>query len=355
MNSSGRRDQPPCERPALYSDTFPGFEVTRFVFGWFCRFRRAARDGENRMKQSEVAIFASFHVRSAVLVYLLLMNGLLAQGSQQSIIEDVAPEDVKKFIDPTVMNDVLEYRFQANFLPQQARLYSHRPYIGYSLNYWSAVWAEVPFVDFSIPDSKAPSGIGDTLIGWGFVPYKDLTQKLTGAAFWMEALAPTGSAEKATGFGTWVLAPGGGIALNPTDRFPIYIWGRYLHSLRPLGGEMANSEEADLVRSIELNFETVQIFPKGFFVAALPSFTFDLNEDFNVFSLGAGVGRALNRRLLVTGGYVHYVAGERTFNQALVVGLSFIWGDEKVKPEVGKTLKSAAVGPTAGGGALPFE
>jgi hypothetical protein len=286
---------------------------------------------------------ASFPSLIVVLASVLSLTGLLAQGSQSSIIEDVSPEDVKKFIDPTVMNDVLEYRFQANFLPQDIKLFSHRPYIGYSLNYWSAVWAEVPFLDFSIPNTDAPSGVGDILVGGGVVPYKDLSKRLTGAAFWFEALAPTGSTEKATGFGTWVLAPGGGIALNPTDSFPIYIWGRYLHSLKPLGGELANPEEPDLVRSIELNFETLHIFPKGFFVAALPSFTFDLNEDFNVFSLGAGVGRALNRRLLVTGGYVRYVAGDRTFNQALVVGVSFIWGDEKVKPEVGKTLKAAAV------------
>jgi hypothetical protein len=294
-------------------------------------------------------------VGSIVLAAFLSVTGLFAQGSQQSLIEDVAPEDVKKFIDPTVMNDVLEYRFQANFLPQDIKLFSHRPYIGYSLNYWSAVWGEVPFLDFSIPNTDAPSGVGDILFRGGVVPYKDLSKRLTGVAFWFEALAPSGSAEKGTGFGTWVLAPAGGIALNPTERFPIYISGRYLHSLKPLGGELANSEKPDLVRSIELNFETLHIFPKGFFVAALPSFTFDLNKDFNVFSLGVGMGRALNRRLLVNGGYVHYVAGERTFNQAFVVGLSFIWGDEKVKPEVGKTLKSAAVGPTAGGGALPFE
>ena len=104
-----------------------------------------------------------------------------------------------------------------------------------------------------------------------------------------------------------------------------------------------NQEEPDLVRSIELNIETLHIFPKGFFVAALPSFTFNLNQDFNLFTLGVGAGRALNRRLMVTGGYVHYVAGRRTFNQAFVVGISFIWGKEKVKPEVRSTLKSASL------------
>jgi len=276
-------------------------------------------------------------------------TGLVAQDSQpDSIIEDVAPEDVKKFLDPTVMNNVLEYRFQANFLPQDTRLYSHRPYIGYALNYWSAVWAEVPIWDFSIPGVDAPSGISDTLIGWGCIPYKDLSKRFTGFAFWLEALAPTGSADKGTGFGTWVLAPGAGVALNPTDRFPIYISGRYLHSLKPLGGVAEKPENPDLVRSIELNIETLHIFPKGFFVGALPSFTFNLNQDFNLFTLGVGAGRALNRRLMVTGGYVHYVAGKRTFNQAFVVGISFVWGKEKVKPEVRNTLKSASLGLMSG-------
>lgn len=155
------------------------------------------------------------------------------------------------------MNDVLEYRFQANFLPQDNRLFSHRPYIGYSMNYWSAIWPEIPFLDFSIPDTKAPSGIGDTVIGGGVVPYKNLSQRLTGVAFWLEALVPSGSAEKGTGFGTWVIAPGGGVALNPTNRFPIYIWGRYLYSLKPLEGEISIKEEPGMVRSIELNVETL--------------------------------------------------------------------------------------------------
>jgi len=269
--------------------------------------------------------------------------GLFAQTSQKSIIEDVSTEDVKKFLDPTIMNDVLEYRFQANFLPQNTKLYSHRPYVGYSLNYWSAVWAEVPYWHFSSPGTATPSGISDTLIGGGVVPYKDLSKRVTGVAFWVEALAPTGNAEKGTGFGTWVLAPGGGIALNPTDRFPIYLSGRYLHSFKPIGGlgSQDSSEPAKKVRSIELMLETIHIFPKGFFVAALPSILFDLNQDFQMFSLGVGVGRALNRRLVVTGGYIHYVAGRRTFNQAFVVGLSFIWGKEKVKDHARKTLSGA--------------
>jgi hypothetical protein len=265
---------------------------------------------------------------------------LFAQTTQKSVIEDVSAEDVKKFLDPTVMNDVLEYRFQANFLPQNTKLFSHRPYVGYSLNHWSAVWAEVPYWHFSTPGTHAPSGISDTLIGGGVVPYKDLSKRFTAVAFWLEALAPTGSAEKGTGFDTWVLSPGGGIALNPTDKFPIYMSGRYLHSFKPIGGLDDSDPEkpARKVRSIELEIQTVHILPKGFFVSALPRFLFDLNQDFTMFALGVGVGRALNRRLMVTAGYQRYAAGRKTFNQAFVVGFSFIWGKEKVKAQTIKNL-----------------
>lgn len=276
----------------------------------------------------------------SLLTGLTSQTSLVGQGTQKSLIEEVSTEDVKKFLDPTVMNNVLEYNFQANFLPQKTKLFSHRPYTGYSLNYWSAVWAEVPVWNFSVPGSDAPSGISDALIGWGCVPYKDLSKRFTGVAFWLEALAPTGSVEKGTGIGTWVLAPGGGVAFNPTDTFPVYISGRYLHSFKPIGGEERPNpnEPAKKVRSIELNIETAHILPKGFFVAALPSLLFDLNQDFTMFSLGVGVGRALNQRLAVTGGYVHYIAGEKVFNQAFVIGLSFIFGKEKVKEHVKNSL-----------------
>ena len=50
------------------------------------------------------------------------------------------------------------------------------------------------------------------------------------------------------------------------------------------------------VRSIELKLETFHILPKGFFLAVLPSVTFNLNQDFNFFTLGLGVGRALTRQ-----------------------------------------------------------
>ena len=100
-----------------------------------------------------------------LMVAKLVILGLQTQGSQRSVSEEISSEDVKRFLAPTVMNSVLEYPFQANFLPQKVRLYSHRPYIGWPLKHWSAVWAEVPFWDFSTPGVQAPSGISDALIG----------------------------------------------------------------------------------------------------------------------------------------------------------------------------------------------
>jgi hypothetical protein len=64
----------------------------------------------------------------------------------------------------------------------------------------------------------------------------------------------------------------------------------------------------------------------------LPTFVFNLNQDFNFFSLGLGAGRALNRRLLIQGGYVNHIAGRETFSRALQIGITYLWGKDKSKP-----------------------
>jgi hypothetical protein len=205
----------------------------------------------------------------------------------------------------------------------------------WAISHWTAFWARVPINKLSIPNEDTPTDVGDIRMGWGAVIHEDLSRRLTSSVGWFEVLAPTGRVEKGTGLGTWVLAPGGAIALNPTDQFPIYISGRYLPSLGDIGGGNNNSDaeqKGDLrVRSIELNIQTIHIFPKGLYVTALPSFVANLNQDFNFFALGVGVGRALNRNFAVFGGYVHHVAGRQTFSQGFAVGLSFVWGDPKQK------------------------
>ena len=104
---------------------------------------------DQRMRATSAVLKST---RSLISIVLLFGNSqivLFGQTSQKSIIEKVSTEDVKKFLDPTIMNSVLEYRFQANSLPQSTKLFTHRPYVGYSLNHWSAVWAEVPYFSVS--------------------------------------------------------------------------------------------------------------------------------------------------------------------------------------------------------------
>ncbi len=244
------------------------------------------------------------------------------------LIEDVSVSDVKRFLDPTQLISRIEYAFLANFLPNDTRLFTNRFRPWYAFNNWSAAWVRVPIHDFSSPNQDFPVGIGDIDIGGGFVIHEDLSRRLTSIAVAAEIRLPTGDLSKGTGLDAYIIAPAALLALNPTDAFPVYIAGRYLHSWGSLGG----SDPQEHLRSIELEIQTFHILPKGVFVAVLPSFVFNLNQDFNIFSLGLGAGRALNRRLLIQGGYVHHIAGRDTFNRALQIGITYLWGKDKSKP-----------------------
>ncbi len=247
---------------------------------------------------------------------------------QRGLIEDVSVPEVKRFLDPTRMIHRLEYAFQANFLPNDVRLFTNRFRPWYAFNNWSAAWVRVPIHDFSIPNQDFPVGIGDIDIGGGFLIHEDLSSRLTTIAAAAEVRLPTGDVSKGTGLDAYIIAPAALLALNPSDTFPVYIVGRYLHSWGSLGG----SDPQEHLRSIELEIQTFHILPKGVFVAVLPSFVFNLNQDFNLFSLGLGAGRALNRRFLIQGGYVHHIAGQETFNRALQIGITYLWGKDKSKP-----------------------
>ena len=276
-----------------------------------------------------------------LLIALLLSTTLLPaqtdSGTAVSVSDkpELSTQDVRNFIDPTLMISSIEYSFQSNFLLDGIKAYTHKVTPFWAVNHWSGFWAVVPYSKFSIPGEKGPSSIGDVRIGGGVVVHEDLENRFTSGVLWLEALAPTGNVAKGTSFGTWILAPGGSIAINPTNKFPIFITGSYLHSLESLRGPRTEipgdgtSLEGLKLRSIEVNIETVHILPKGFFLAAAPSFVFDLNQDNNFFSLGFGVGRALNKRLAITGGYTHYVAGTKDFNQAFFVGLQVLVGPDQ--------------------------
>ncbi len=256
------------------------------------------------------------------------ISGPQSGTRQRGLIEDVSVSEVKTFLDPTRMINRLEYDFQANFLPNDIRLFTNRFRPWYAFNNWSAAWVRVPLHDFSIPNQDTPVGIGDIDIGGGFLVYEDLSRRLTTIAAAAEVRLPTGDVSKGTGLDAYIIAPAALLALNPTDTFPVYIVGRYLHSWGSLGG----SDPQEHLRSIELEIQTFHILPKGVFVAVLPTFVFNLNQDFNIFSLGVGAGRALNRRFLIQGGYVHHIAGQETFNRALQIGITYLLGKDKSKP-----------------------
>jgi len=259
-------------------------------------------------------------------------SGPQSGAGQRGLIEDVSVSDVKTFLDPTRMINRLEYDFQANFLPNDARLFTNKFRPWFALNNSSAIWVRVPLHDFSIPNQDTPVGIGDIDIGGGFVIHEDLSRRLTTIAAGAEVRLPTGDASKGTGLDAYIIAPAALLAFNPTDAFPVYIVGSYLHSWGSLGGADTGTQEDPRLRSIQLEIRTFHILPKGVFLAVLPTFVFNLNQDFNIFSLGLGAGRALNRRFLIQGGYVQHIAGRETFNRGVQIGITYLWGKDKSKP-----------------------
>jgi len=250
---------------------------------------------------------------------LLSVGGTSAQSP-----DAVSNEDVKRFLDPTQLINSFDYSFQASILPLGMEAYTHRLSPTWALGHRTAVWAEVPMTHFSSPGEAGSASAGDVTLGWGWILHEDLERRLTTSIGAIEVVAPTGSVEDGTGSGRFMLQPVGAIALNPTDYFPVYLSGQYTHSF---GGS-----EGEPVRRVELSVETVHIFPKGFFVSAVPTFFWDFGRDVEVFSLGLGVGRALSSHFAWSAAYVQHLVGDKTFSRGFNAGLSFIWGDEKVAP-----------------------
>jgi len=241
-------------------------------------------------------------------------------GTRRRLIEEVTPEEVKRFLDPTRMISRLSYDFLMNYLPGDAELMTHRVKPWYALNNSNAIWVEVPYLVYSIPELSGWSGLGDVSVGWGFLVHENVRRRLTTVAAGVEFRLPTGDPAKGTGTDIYVVKPSVAIATNPTDLFPIYITGSYAQSI---GNEQLES------RSLELKIQTIHILPKGFFLSLLPSLLRDLEYDYYVFSLGLGAGRALNRRLSLQAGYIERVAGEVTFERGFVAGITYLWGKDK--------------------------
>ncbi len=238
-------------------------------------------------------------------------------GTRKKLIEEVTTDEVKRFLDPTLMISRLSYDFQMSFLPGDAELITHRIRPWYALNNSNAFWADVSYHVYSFPESSGWSGLGDISVGWGFLIHENVRRRLTTVAGGLEVRFPTGDAAKGTGFDAYIVKPAVLIATNPTDLFPVYIIGRYAHSV---------GDEGLTVRSLELVIQMIKILPKGFFLGLIPAFVRDLENDFNVFSLGLGAGWALNRRLSLQGGYIERVSGEETFDRGFTVGITYLWG-----------------------------
>jgi len=244
-------------------------------------------------------------------------------------VEKVTVKEVQRFLDPTRMINRIEYSFLTSYLPSDAKLFTHtlRPWI--AVNNRHAITIRVPYSHFSIPDADGPSGFGDVSAGWGFILREKLNSRLTTLAGNIGLLLPTGDFDKGTGFDTWGLSPALLLASNPTDLFPVNIIVRYKHSLGSKGG----SESAGLrVRLMEITLQTFHILPRGFYLAFLPSYVWDLEQGFDVFSLGFGIGRALNRQLAFDIGYIQHISGKETFNRGVQFGLKILWGRDHGQP-----------------------
>jgi hypothetical protein len=256
----------------------------------------------------------------------LFIAGLMAlvaawSGSAPAEQPEVSTAEVKRFLDPTTIVTGLDYTFSFNSLAN-GKLFRHLFGPGWAINESQILFADVP-IQRLVPD-QGPSrtGIGDTAIGWGYVPYENLESRFTSLILVAEVRAPTGDAGVGLGTGGWVLAPGARIALNPTDRFPVFVTVGYLHSLENEKTEEREGETVQKLRSWEFALTTVHIMPKGFFLSLEPNLLVD--GDLEVFSIVVGAGRALTRHFAFSGGYAQFVAGDQTFNRAAVVSLQYL-------------------------------
>ncbi len=276
-------------------------------------------------------------IRAAGLAVALLPTpGLWAQASEaDQFLQDVTPEDVARFIDPTVMRSSLDYSFAANHLLLGSRLNTHRLEAFYAANSWSGAWVGLPLHTLSSPSRPTTTGVGDVLVGWGGIVHENLERRFTTALLTLEAMAPSGDPENGPGVGTWVLAPGGSLAVNPTNSFPVYFSARYLHSLEGLRGGAASAggeDEPDRrIRLAELTLQTVHVVSGGLFISVVPNLIVDVHRNRSVFTLGIGAGVALNPWLAISGSYTRRLSGRSDFEQVFGVQASVLFGERKDK------------------------
>ena len=189
---------------------------------------------------------------AAVAISAGALEAVALPAQEASESDTLTVDDVRRFLDPTVMINRFEYRFQANYLPDDVQIYSHRTRPWIALNSWSAAWVRIPWINVSLPDGSGNSGIGDLSVGWGMLVHENLGSRVTASAFGVDVVVPTGDRAKGTGFDRWILQPTAALVFNPTDLFPIYLIGRYHHSI-------ADGDEPQNGRVRTLNFERADV------------------------------------------------------------------------------------------------
>jgi hypothetical protein len=236
--------------------------------------------------------------------------------------DEVTVEDVKRFLDPTVMISRVEYRFQANHLRNDFDVYTHllRPW--YAIDGVSAAWVRLPFATISPPTGDSRSAISDITFGYGRMLHENLERRLTASAFSVELTTPTGDVDKGTSADAWIGRINGAIMANPTDLFSLFVIGRYSHSFDSIvgGGDL---------RTAQLEVQAFRVFPKSYFLALTPTLSYDFDLDVEVFSFVFGGGKALTRRFALAAGYVEHISGQRSFNRGFTIGLNYLYGPLK--------------------------
>ena len=260
----------------------------------------------------------------AATVLVLVVTGhidLTAQTSGAAEVEDtVTTADVRRFLDPTVMIDRAEYRFQANYLSGDARLLTHRIRPWKTVGARAAAWVRLPWHSVSLPGGGGQSGIGDISPGFGFVLHENLASRLTTSALGFDLLIPTGDRASGTGLDRWIVQPSAALVFNPTDLFPVFVIGRYQHSVAD-GDEPENGR----VRSLNLSLQTFHILPARFYLLFIPNVFVDVQRDATAFTLGLGLGRAINRRLAWQAAYVQHAFGSETVSRGFQIGLNYLF------------------------------
>ena len=251
----------------------------------------------------------------------LLLLGLILVSSPGSA-DDVTVDDVKRFLDPTIMMSRVEYRFQANHLQNDFDVYTHMLRPWYAIDGVSAAWVRLPFATLSPPSGESRSAVSDITFGYGRMMHENLERRLTASALTVELTTPTGDVDKGTSADAWIGRFNGALMTNPTDLFSLFLIGRYSHSFDPIvgGGDL---------RTLQFELQAFRVFPRSYFLALTPTLSYDFDLDVEVFSFVFGGGKALTRRFALAAGYVEHISGQRSFNRGFTIGLNYLYGPIK--------------------------